>query len=161
WDWVPYLFHYRITREGWIYFASLVVVVFAAINTNNNLLYMVLSALLAVLLLSGVLSGVNIRGLDIRVRMPATCFVAESFPVSIGLRNCKAVSPTFSLKLGPANAHGAQYEPVYLTCMRAKETDSRVSFASVRRRGRYRISKVKLTSCFPFGFLSNEKDHAS
>jgi uncharacterized protein (DUF58 family) len=160
-DWIPFLFHYRVTREGWIYFGSLAVVVFAAINTNNNLLYMVLSALLAVLLLSGFLSGVNFRGVDIRVRMPATCFVGESFPISIEVRNIKAVFPTFSLKLGPADEHGAQFEPVYLTCIRANETDSRVSFASLHRRGRYRISKVKMTSRYPFGFLSTEKDRAS
>src|SRR5262245_26144267 len=160
-DWIPFLFHYRVTREGWIYFGSLAVVVFAAINTNNNLLYMVLSALLAVLLLSGFLSGVNFRGVDIRVRMPATCFVGESFPISIEVRNIKAVFPTFSLKLGPANENAAQFEPVYMTCIRANETDSRVSFASLHRRGRYTISKVKMISRYPFGFLSIEKDRAS
>ena len=49
WDWLPFFTHYQITREGWMYFGAVTVVVFAAINTSNNLLYMVLSALLAVL----------------------------------------------------------------------------------------------------------------
>src|SRR5262245_25118196 len=161
WDWIPFLSHYHVTREGWIYFGAIVVVVFAAINTNNNLLYMVLSALLAVLLLSGFLSSVNFRSVDIRVHMPASCFAGESFPVSIEVRNVKAVFPTFSLKLGPANERSIQFEPVYLTCLRAKETDSRISFASLNRRGRYTISKVKMISRYPFGFLSKEKDRAS
>ena len=47
---LPVLSHYHVTKEGWIYFGAIAIVVFAAINTNNNLLYMVLSALMAVLL---------------------------------------------------------------------------------------------------------------
>src|SRR5262249_16693861 len=53
WDWLPFRSRYRVTREGWIYLAAVAIVVFAAVNTANNLLYMVLSGLLAVLMLSG------------------------------------------------------------------------------------------------------------
>src|SRR6186997_3363739 len=65
WDWIPSISQYRITREGWIHFGGIVIVVFAALNTNNNLLYMVLSALLAVLLLSCLLSALNFRFLKV------------------------------------------------------------------------------------------------
>src|SRR2546422_3900461 len=74
WQWLPFLTHYRVTREGWLYFAAVIVVVFAAINTANNLLYMVLSALLAVLLFSRVLSPIDFFFLLIRVRVPFYCF---------------------------------------------------------------------------------------
>src|SRR5437764_13510361 len=56
WDWIPFSSHYHVTREGWLYFGALIVVVFAAVHTANNLLYIVLSSLLAVLLLSGFLA---------------------------------------------------------------------------------------------------------
>src|SRR5678816_3042381 len=56
WAWMPLFAQYRVTREGGIFLGALILVLAAAINTNNNLLYMVLSALLAILLLSGVLS---------------------------------------------------------------------------------------------------------
>src|SRR5438093_12745028 len=59
WEWLPLFSHYHITREGWIYFAAVTIVLLAAINTANNLLYMVLSALLAVLVVSGFLSTMN------------------------------------------------------------------------------------------------------
>src|SRR5207244_11730348 len=71
WDWLPFISRYHITREGWIYFAAVSVVIFAAINTRNNLLYMVLSALLAVLLLSGFLSGLNFGNLRLDIRIPS------------------------------------------------------------------------------------------
>src|SRR5262245_34574458 len=43
WDWIPFSSHYRVTRGGWLYLAAVATVVFAAINTSNNLLYMVLA----------------------------------------------------------------------------------------------------------------------
>ena len=54
---MPAFAQYKITRDGGIFLGALLVVLSAAINTSNNLLYMVLSALLAVLLLSGLLVG--------------------------------------------------------------------------------------------------------
>src|SRR5215468_9790837 len=73
WQWLPFFSHYHVTREGWIYFGAITIVVFAAINTANNLLYMVLSALLAVLSLSGFLSSLNYRSVRIVVRIPTHC----------------------------------------------------------------------------------------
>src|SRR5215831_18658549 len=97
WHWLPFLSHYHITREGWIYFGAVAVVVFASVNTANNLLYMILSALLAVLILSGFLSAVNFRFLKMSVRIPSHCFAREPFPVSIQVHNRKRVFPAFSL----------------------------------------------------------------
>src|SRR5438093_4274068 len=61
WEWLPFFSHYHVTREGWMYFCTVSILVVAAINTANNLLYMVLSALLAVFVLCGFLSALNFR----------------------------------------------------------------------------------------------------
>ena len=46
----------RPTRAGWSFFALCFGVGFAALNTGNNLLYLVMALMLAFLVLSGVLS---------------------------------------------------------------------------------------------------------
>ena len=46
WAWIPRFAKYKITREGVIFLVALFVVLSAAVNTSNNLLYMVLSACL-------------------------------------------------------------------------------------------------------------------
>src|SRR5688572_9107608 len=61
WRWLPLFSNYTITRDGFLFLGGLIIVLAAAINTANNLLYMVLSALLAVLTLSTVLSALNFR----------------------------------------------------------------------------------------------------
>src|SRR5678815_3383981 len=40
WRWIPGISKFKLTRDGWIYLSAVGVVVLAAINTSNNLLYM-------------------------------------------------------------------------------------------------------------------------
>src|SRR5947209_13028097 len=122
WQWLPFLTRYRVTREGWLYFAAVIVVVFAAINTANNLLYMVLSALLAVLLLSGFLSAMNFRFLKISVRIPLHCFAREPFPISIQVHNQKRMFPTFSLHLQPCEESAFRFSTFYVPVVRREQT---------------------------------------
>jgi len=89
WEWLPFFSHYHVTREGWIYFGAISIVVFAAINTANNLLYMVLSALMAVLVLSGFLSALNFRFLRVVARVPSHCYAGDPFPLSLQVHNVK------------------------------------------------------------------------
>ena len=45
--WLSYQIEYKVTREGLVYIAGIVVVALAALNTGNNLLFMVLACLMA------------------------------------------------------------------------------------------------------------------
>src|SRR5262249_58977516 len=101
WEWLPFFTHYHITREGWIYFGALIIVVFSAVNTSNNLLYIVLSALLSVIVLSGFMSGLNFKSIRTIVRMPSHCYAGEPFPITIQVRNEKTFFPTFSISFEP------------------------------------------------------------
>src|SRR5712691_11567181 len=129
WQWMSFLTHYQVTREGWLYFAAVIVVVFAAINTANNLLYMVLSALLAVMLLSGFMSALNFRFLKISARIPSHCFAGEPFPISIQVHNHKHVFPTFSLLLAPMDDSAFRFSPLYLPVVRGQKQTSELGQA--------------------------------
>lgn len=167
WDWLPFISHYHITREGWIYFAAITVVVFTAINTANNLLYMVLSALLAVLLLSGFLSGLNFRFLRMDVRIPPRCFAGEPFPISVHVRNEKRVFPTFSIHfeqysvtwLTSADEGAFRFSTFYVPMVRAGRHVSQTGQAMLTKRGRYAISKLKASSRYPFGFFLKDRSY--
>ena len=41
--WIGYRIQYKISREGWIYFVGLLLVALAALNTGNNLLFLILA----------------------------------------------------------------------------------------------------------------------
>src|SRR5262249_40345057 len=136
WEWLPFFSHYHVTREGWMYFAAVMVVFFAAINTANNLLYMVLSALLAVLVLSGFMSGLNFRFLRLEARLPSHCFAGEPFPIAIEVRNEKRVFPTFSMQFDPVENTTIAFSCFYIPVVRALKKTSQNRQARITRRGR-------------------------
>jgi uncharacterized protein (DUF58 family) len=159
WQWLPFLTHYRVTREGWFYFAAVIVVVFAAVNTANNLLYMVLSALLAVLLLSGFLSALNFRFLKMSVRLPSHCFAHEGFPIPIQVHNLKRVFPTFSLYLQAREESAFRFSTLYIPVVRHQKHASDIGQAMLAKRGRYVLDKVNASSRYPFGFFVKDLDY--
>ena len=159
WDWLPFFSHYHITREGWMYFVAVTVVVFAAINTANNLLYMVLSALLAVLLLSGFLSGLNFRFLRMTVRIPPHCFAGEPFPISIQVRNEKRVFPAFSIHVEQPEEGAWRFSTFYIPVIRAQKHVFQTGQAILTRRGRYTMKQMKASSRYPFGFFAKDRAH--
>jgi uncharacterized protein (DUF58 family) len=159
WDWLPFFARYKVTREGWVYFGAVVVVIFAAINTANNLLYMVLSALIAVILLSGVLSGINFRFLRMEARPPATCFAGEPFPISFLVENEKRLFPSFSLHITPDDENPFRFAGFYAAAVRADQHAVQTGEATLARRGRYVMEKVKIISRYPFGFFEKYRNY--
>src|SRR5437868_590251 len=61
---------YEVTRVGMIYVVIVLLIGIAALNTGNNLLYIIVAAMLAAILVSGVGSGFMLRNLEIDVRLP-------------------------------------------------------------------------------------------
>ncbi len=159
WEWLPFFTHYRVTREGWVYFAGVTVVVFAAINTANNLLYMVLSALLALLVLSGFLSALNFRFLRLAVRLPSRCFAGQPFPISLQVVNQKRVFPTFSIHFEPAENSDIRFSVFYVPAVRSLAKTSRTGQARITRRGRFHLRKLKASSRYPFGFFLKDRSY--
>jgi hypothetical protein len=159
WHWLPFLSHYHITREGWIYFGAVGVVVFAAINTSNNLLYIVLSALLAVLILSGFLSALNFRSVGTAIRIPSHCYAGEPFPITVQVRNEKTVFPTFAISFEPPKDSPFRFSSFYIPMIRGLEDVSQTEHAMLARRGRFRLHQVKGSSRYPFGFFLKNRNY--
>jgi uncharacterized protein (DUF58 family) len=159
WHWLPFLSHYHITREGWIYFGAVGVVVFAAINTSNNLLYIILSALLAVLILSGFLSALNFRSVGTAIRIPSRCYAGEPFPITVQVRNEKTVFPTFAISFEPPKDSPFRFSSFYIPMIRGLEDVSQTEHAMLARRGRFRLHQVKGSSRYPFGFFLKNRNY--
>jgi uncharacterized protein (DUF58 family) len=87
WEWLPFLSGFEVTREGWAGVALTGVVGLTALNTSNNLLYMIFSALFATLLISVFLAGINVLSLNVQATVPPECFARKSFPMTVTIRN--------------------------------------------------------------------------
>lgn len=95
-------FHYEVTRAGVVYVLVTLVIGIAALNTGNNLLYIVVAAMLAAILVSGVVSALVLRGLELQVRLPEHVFAGRPVVGRIALRNSRRFLPSFSIRVVPA-----------------------------------------------------------
>src|SRR5437773_626115 len=97
--WIGYKMEYRISREGWIYFAGIILVALAALNTGNNLLFLILSSLVAIVLMSGILSSITLSGIEMRLLLPEHIFTGQPVRAVVELENAKLTLPSFSLRV--------------------------------------------------------------
>jgi len=95
-------FHYEVTRAGVVYVLVTLVIGIAALNTGNNLLYIVVAAMLAAILVSGAVSALVLRGLELQVRLPEHVFAGRTVVGRIVLRNPRRFLPSFSIRVVPA-----------------------------------------------------------
>ena len=77
----------RITKVGLWYVLLSVIVGIAATNTANNALYMVLTAMLGILVVSGITSRFNLRGIRIELDPPGEIYANRPFPLFFRVQN--------------------------------------------------------------------------
>ncbi len=92
---------YDVTRAGMIYILISVVIGIAAINTGNNLLYVVVAALLSAILVSGIASALVLRSLTLDVHLPEHVFAGRPMLARLLLRNASSWLPSFSVRVVP------------------------------------------------------------
>jgi uncharacterized protein (DUF58 family) len=93
---------YEVTRAGIVYVVGTLLIGIAALNTGNNLLYIVVAAMLAAILVSGVVSAVVLRDLELDVRLPEHVFARRPVLGRIQLRNPRRYLPSFSIHVVPS-----------------------------------------------------------
>src|ERR1700681_1740954 len=93
---------YDVTRAGLIYILISVVIGIAAINTGNNLLYVVVATLLSAVLVSGVASAWVLGSLLLDVHLPEHVFAGRPMLARMILRNTSSWLPSFSVRVVPA-----------------------------------------------------------
>jgi uncharacterized protein (DUF58 family) len=93
---------YDVTRAGMIYILISVVIGIAAINTGNNLLYVVVAALLSAILVSGIASALVLRSLTLDLHLPEHVFAGRPMLARLLLQNASSWLPSFSVRVVPA-----------------------------------------------------------
>jgi uncharacterized protein (DUF58 family) len=144
--------HLRFMREGKYYVFFTIGVGVAALNTGNNLLFLVLGLQLSAILISGVLSESALQGLEIRRLLPADPAARDSFAVTYLVTNRKRFWPSFALVLAEKQGPFAGQRTTVLY-VGPGETASATLHASAPRRGRFELDEVVLSTRFPFGFF--------
>jgi uncharacterized protein (DUF58 family) len=159
----------EVTTGGVIFVVVLVIVAFAAWNTGNNLLFLVLSIMLSTIFVSWMTARFSLRDLNVSARFPDHIFAGEQAEVLVTLRNSKRLLPSFSVlvemrgsfdrpgivqrKQGPAKKTALAYM-TYIPHQAAAEQSIEQMFP---KRGHVLVKGFELSTRFPFGFFRHRR----
>ncbi|TMQ15040.1 MAG: DUF58 domain-containing protein [Candidatus Rokuibacteriota bacterium] len=137
----------RPTRDGWWCLGAAVGLGFAAMNTGNNLLYLLASLLLGLIIVSGILSEQSMRRLRLAAVVPDEIYAGRAAVVGARVRNLKRRLSTYSVAL--------EVDGRRLYVDRLPAGDERLVTWEARfdARGRGRLPGVRVTTRFPFGLF--------
>jgi uncharacterized protein (DUF58 family) len=145
------------TRDGWWTLFAAMGLGVAAINTGNNLLYLLASMLLGLVVVSGILSEMVMRGLRAGAARAEEIFAGRPALVGAVVSNRKRLLPSYSVTLeilAPAGAGARRVDRVaYLPRLGAGEDRLVAWEVTLPRRGRHTLPGIRFTSYFPFGIF--------
>lgn len=149
-----------MTREGGGFIFLLFAVGIGAINTGNNLLYLVLAMCCSFIAVSGILSEQTLKGISVQVSMPKTVYPDDSYPLHFKISNSKVKIPSYSLyvefPLDPAGRYRIEQSAYFYQVSSQSSVDKSVVFVGLKR-GPVHFKTVHLKSSFPFGFFVKTK----
>lgn len=148
----------KFTREGKYYLGITLGVGFAAINTGNNLLYLLLGMLLSLIVVSGAMSDLSLRHLTVTRRLPTRAQVGRAHLVEIEVFNHKGRVPSYAIEVEDLRSG----QPADKRCFFLKISPTSAQVAAYRRtparRGRDRHTGFRIATRFPFGLFEKSRE---
>ncbi len=169
---------FAVTGQGTLYLAAVLLLSFAAINSGNNLLFLVLASMLSAIIVSGIVARMSLRSVSVALQVPENVFEGERISIKVSLRNGKRFLPSFSISVEDTASAGmgrsrrvgrlrradpwpgdktadraVLHHPAYFPIIPAGEMRTELVFQSFPRRGPYRLTGFRLSTRFPFGFF--------
>ena len=143
----------RLTPEGTRFVLLAFAIGLAAINTGNNLLYLLLAMMLSLIVLSGILSERTLKLLQVKRRLPEHVFAGSPATAYFSIANLKTHSPSFSLRFLDVIGEQPLDRGVHVLYVPPGGSLLRSYPFTVPRRGLYRIDALKISTRFPFSLF--------
>lgn len=147
----------KFTRAGRYYIAFTLVIGFAAINTGNNLLFLILGLMLAGIVLSGVLSESTLRGLSVRRALPADARAGKPSLVGLVVANDKPRLSSFAVVARDVTDRG-EAGRVFALHLGPRESRELAYRWEPARRGKVAFLRVELATRYPFGLFEKWRE---
>ncbi|MBX3402186.1 MAG: DUF58 domain-containing protein [Phycisphaeraceae bacterium] len=160
---------YHLRTPAYVYMLVTVLIAVGAFNSQNNLLFWAFGFALATLVVSGVLSGTMLMGLEVERRALGDARAGHTLVLSYTVRNRNSVVPAFAMRIEeieparvwwrrPAQAASPWTEHcdrprVFVAHVGPREAVSARVPVLARRRGLVRFEGVRVISSFPFGLI--------
>jgi uncharacterized protein (DUF58 family) len=146
------------TREGWWFLLATVFIGLGAVNAGLNLLFALWGMMLFLIVASGVLSELGLSGLEVRRAPPPVIHAKTPYLMGIALTNRKRRLPSFSIEVEDLIDGRPIEKRCYFLKLPAGRTQETAYRHTIARRGRHRLSGLRLATKFPFGLVQKSRD---
>ena len=146
---------YKITRGGILFILGIVLVSVAAIASANNLLFLILAAMMATMLVSGFVSRLCLAALELDFLVPEHIPAGRSVPCKLFVRNQKWLMPSFPIRVEAIRRPNSPTlrSSIYFPLIAGGTTLEETVEVYFPKRGAYRQNSFVFLTSFPFGFL--------
>jgi len=143
----------EFTKEGARFVILLFVIGFAAINTGNNLLYLIVAMMLSLIVISGLMSESTLRSITVKRTLPRNAYKNSPVTITYSVTNDKKRLNSYSFTVEEVLPAGKAFAPAYVLKLPARNTFDVFSRCEFSKRGVFTLRAVKLKTRFPFGFF--------
>ncbi len=133
------------------YTITLLAVAIIAFAFANNLLFLILAAMLSTFMVSGFVSKLGLAGLELDLFLPIHISARRKVRAGVRLKNLKGWVPSFSIHLEGAAESGFD-SILYFPVIPGGATVEEVVDVSFPRRGAHNQRSFQFSTSFPFGF---------
>lgn len=140
-------FSIKITKAGWIYIIITILLGVSGANTGNNLIYLISSAFLAFMGISGIIAKVNLSKLGITIEQEKEIFAGYPAVLNITISNQKRFFPSFLITVNISDKY------ITFPLLNKKSKETKTINLVFEKRGINRLKNIKICSVFPFNFF--------
>jgi hypothetical protein len=151
---------YHLHLPGLIYVGLAVLVAMAAMNRQNNLLFAALGIMVAGLAVSGLVSGLTLRGLKVQRILTRHGAVGRPLVVRYALTNRNRLLPAFGIHIEERAFAGPRgwgrlmaSAGAWVMHLGPRESAHREAVFWPTRRGEARFAELRVWTTFPFGII--------
>jgi uncharacterized protein (DUF58 family) len=141
----------RFTVEGKKFLFLTLLIAIAAINTANNLMFLVLSMMLSMLAIASFALWLNMKGLALSVSADYPVYAKEHALLDLRVKNGKRLLNSYSIRVHMPEGLEGEGHIAYVPSGSEAVGKAKVLF---RKRGLYRHGDFILESSFPFIFVN-------
>jgi len=152
----------QVLPAGMLFSILAMLVTLLALSSGNNLLYLLVSILLATGIFSLFASRLILSRIDVRLRHPSGVRTGEEAIFDLTIRNRRRFFPVISQSVNlverrPGSRKSQLLKLGYLPILRGRTEVEVSSGRRFGRRGLYRFSALRLETRFPFGILEHRR----
>ncbi len=141
------------TREGGGFVLLIFGVGLGAINTGNNLLYLILAMCCSFIAVSGILSEWTLKKIEIEGQLPHAFYANDSIALNFTVSNKKNKMGSYALRFFFTEAAIKLEQDLSLFYLAPQSTYKKTVFIKVPQRGNLKIDHCRISTSFPFGFF--------